>query len=140
MSRKYSQRGYLDDGSPGDRSGRRAPGPRGEPRDGPRGRGLGAPTATVFRCARCGERQSGETPSRDTVCAACGSDLHTCTHCAHFDTSAPLECRKPIDQRVGKKDARNSCDHFEPKQAQEFAAEAETPRSARSAFDDLFKL
>jgi len=53
---KYRQRGYKDTG---DRGSQRSGGPQGprEKKDGPRGRGLGAPSDNVFRCARCGEKQ-----------------------------------------------------------------------------------
>jgi len=122
----------------------RPTGPRARP-EGPRGRGLGAPTATVFRCGRCGHLQadygqSGPLPERDAVCAECGTDLHSCKNCAHFDTSAHFQCRKEVAQRIAKKDVRNDCELFELKLSQEFAAEAEPPSDARTAFDDLFNL
>lgn len=123
--------------------GRRSPGsPRERPArpEGPRGRGLGAPRATVFRCSRCGDLQSEQSPAGDAVCAQCGSDLHTCTHCAHFDTSSRFECRQELAQRIAKKDLRNECELFEIKRTQEFAAEAEPAEDARTAFDDLFNL
>ena len=123
---------------------RRPAAPR-ERSEGPRGRGLGTPKATVFRCSRCGalqadSREPGIAPKIDAVCGDCGTDLHTCTHCAHFDTSAPFQCRQPIAQRITKKDLRNECELLELKLTQEFAAEAEPPSDARTAFDDLFNL
>ena len=51
--RKYRQRGYQDD-EPRERS-RSTPS---SPREGPRGRGLGAPTRSVFRCHDCGTAAS----------------------------------------------------------------------------------
>jgi hypothetical protein len=76
----------------------------------------------------------------DAVCAGCGSDLHACTQCAHFDASAPLECRQPITRKVPRKAARNDCELFEIKRTQEFAREPESGSDARRAFDDLFDL
>lgn len=139
--RKYRQRGYMD----GDRDApreRRPAAPR--ERDArPRGRGLGKPTATVFRCAVCGHPQSDEIRSAEiafeSTCGKCGADLHTCTHCAHFDTSVPKECRQPAADYVAVKAKRNRCELFTPKAAQEFAKEAESPSSAKAAFDALFK-
>jgi len=141
--RKYRQSGYQDD----DRGGepRRSEGPRRpfEPRDKPlrpKGRGLGKPTATVFRCAMCGEQQSVAF-AVDATCSKCDTDLHTCTHCAHFDTSASGECRKAAIPYVSSKAKRNECELYEPKAAQEFAKEPEAPRTTRSAaFDALFKI
>ncbi len=132
--RKYRQRGYQDD-EPRERGGR--PGPRGPRKEGPRGRGLGKPTATVCRCAVCGAEQEGAI-AVDSQCR-CGADLHTCTHCLHFDTSAPLQCRQPIEERVAAKAKGNRCGHFEARRTAERAADSDTPASGKSAFDALFK-
>ena len=50
---KYRQRGYKDS----EREEKPRPGLQGprEKKDGPRGRGLGAPSEAVFRCAACGD-------------------------------------------------------------------------------------
>ncbi len=138
MSRKYRQQGYQDD----DRGagGRRGPsGPR-PPREGPRGRGLGKPTATVFKCARCGTRVLDPEVAVDATCGECGSDLHSCTNCTYFDSSAPKECRQPIEARIAKKAQRNECGLFQAKTVQEFASDSggPAPSDAKSAFDDLF--
>ncbi|MCP4205325.1 MAG: hypothetical protein GY769_25725 [bacterium] len=135
--RKYRQSGYQDDGDADRRSQNR---PRGQPNEGPRGRGLGAPTASVLKCSRCGAKVSS-LPSPGDLCRSCGSDLHTCTNCRHFDTSAPNECRQPVEVRVAAKAKGNDCSHFEPKVVQEFAADSSssgTATDAKAAFDDLF--
>lgn len=75
-----------------------------------------------------------------TACEACGADLHSCTHCAHFDTAATHECRKPVTEPVSGKAKRNACGDFEPKTTREFSAEASAPADAKAAFDALFKL
>lgn len=138
--RRYRQRGYQDDGERPARESRRPA----VPRDGverPRGRGLGKPTATVFRCARCGAEQTlGARVSADSVCPGCGDDLHTCTNCIHFDTSAPNECREDVPAGVAKKSKRNDCELFAPKTAREFASDGGKPDDAKAAFDALFDL
>lgn len=144
--RKYRHGGYQDDdGREEKRPSRSAgPGPR-PPSDRyerPGGRGLGKPTANVFRCARCGEKQPVGEVRLDETCVKCSSDLHTCTNCAHFDTGARNECRKPVKDYVSAKAKSNRCELFEPKSAKEFATEtpaADNPRDAKSAFDALFK-
>jgi len=102
---------------------------------------MGSPTKTVFRCAACGNRifLSGEV-ELDATCSKCETDLHTCTHCRFFDTSAAFECRQEIPVRISKKSKRNECELFEPKLAQEFESDNERldPDQARSAFDSLF--
>lgn len=136
MSRKYRQRGYQDD----NREPRARPtaGPRRE-REGPRGRGLGRPTATRFRCARCGHRVVDLEVAADAVCGGCGSDLHTCSNCAHFDSSAPRQCRKPIPAAIPAKSKRNECDLFEPKIVQELdEGGGRSGDDPRAEFDALF--
>lgn len=76
----------------------------------------------------------------DATCSGCGSDLHTCTNCSQFDSSAPNECRKPIPAPVMKKAKRNDCDLFEPKVTQEFDTDKPSPDDARAAFDSLFDI
>lgn len=122
------------------------PRPPRDPRDAPRGRGLGGPTASVFRCARCGAaRQVAVAAAADAKCESCGADLHTCTNCQSFDSAAPNQCRVPGIPRVARKDQRNECASFEPRLRQESTAETE-PRKpegssdARAAFDALFKI
>src|SRR5262245_14057788 len=141
--RKYRQRGYQDSGP---RDGRPRPGLQGprEKKEGPRGRGLGAPSESVFRCAACGEKRPllDEVPF-DATCARCGADLHTCSNCVHFDTSARWECRKnaELPARIAKKRDRNECPLFTPKLVQEFTKDSDkpSPGDARSAFDPLYK-
>lgn len=134
MSRKYRQRGYQDEQRP-DRTRR----PPAERREGPRGRGLGAPTAAVFRCRECNRRLDVAPPvAFDATCRECGAALHSCTHCAHFDAGAPLECRLEIPERIARKAAANRCELFEIRWTTEFADEAPSRSSAAQAFDDLF--
>lgn len=141
--RKYKQRGYQDDGGGdggrrGDRSRSTGPGPRRDPTLKPGGRGLGKPTATVFRCKVCGTENPSENLTPDASCTSCGADLHTCTHCTYFDTSAINQCRDPEAERVAAKAKGNECGNFKPRQAREFKKETDSPRDAKSAFDALF--
>jgi hypothetical protein len=77
--------------------------------------------------------------SEDARCSRCGADLHACAQCANFDTSAPLECTKPVPVRITPKDTRNACTLFEPRTVVERETKSAAPTSARKAFDDLFK-
>lgn len=135
--RKYRQSGYQDEDR--ERSGQR--GRRGSrPSEGPSGRGLGAPTRSISKCFRCGARL-GRVPGPRDTCKRCASDLHTCTNCKHFDTSAPNECREPVETRIAAKSKNNECQLFAPRVVQVFAADSSTEpskRDAKAAFDDLF--
>ena len=140
MARKYRQSGYQESDRSG-RSGRATKtGRSGRPKtQGPKGRGLGKPSRSVFRCFRCGADQDLATEvAFAAVCAGCGSDLHSCTNCSYFDSSAPNECRQPISRRIARKSSRNECDHFASKTAQEFDSDRGGPEDPKSAFDALF--
>lgn len=105
---------------------------------GPRGRGLGRPTESRFQCARCGREAPLEGAlALDAVCSHCGSDLHTCTNCRHFDSAAPRQCRLDIPAPIPRKAARNECDLFEPRSVQVFGSEGGVS-DGRKAFDSLF--
>jgi predicted RNA-binding Zn-ribbon protein involved in translation (DUF1610 family) len=149
--RKYRQSGYQDSDRERPRE-KPAAGPKTQdPAKGPRGRGLGAPTATVFRCATCGKKiEFAEAAvATDLTCPHCGADLHTCTHCASFDSGVRNECRQggatlPDGStlvRIAKKRQRNECTLFAPRTTQEFAKEeTRAPDDPRAAFDALFKI
>jgi len=140
--RKYKQRGYMDGEGERKTSGSAPPRPPRDPREAPRGRGLGAPTESAFRCARCGASATvAEAMSAAARCAGCGSDLHTCTNCTSFDPASPHECRQPMPERIAKKDRANSCELYAPRVRQEHAPEkpAPAPDDPRAAFDALFK-
>ena len=141
--RKYRQRGYQDQ----PRDPRREARPAEKKEFTPRGQPPLAPKTfnmpgfrEVVRCAPCGNELSVALAwSADGRCPRCGADLHTCAQCLHFDTSATFECHQTIPVRISPKDARNSCDKFEPRTTVERETKSAPTASARSAFDDLFK-
>jgi len=138
--RKYSQRGYMDSGAaraPRDASRQRGGAPR---REGPRGRGLGAPTKEVFRCRDCGERAAPSDVSFETSCSRCGAALHSCVNCSQFDTSASFECLQPIPKRIASKIKKNECELYRPKVTMERESDTSgpAPTAGKAAFDALF--
>jgi hypothetical protein len=143
--RKYRQRGYQDDPRDRERPGqgssnqaKREQAPRGQPPLAPKTPNMPG-FRDVVRCARCGNVLSPPI-GFDTRCERCGSELHSCAQCAHFDTGSRFECTQPIEVRITPKDAKNACTFF----AARVTMERETKSSgqaptARQAFDDLFK-
>jgi hypothetical protein len=144
--RKYRQRGYQDEPREPRREDRPPPrkdyAPRGQPPIAPKTFNMPG-FREVVRCARCGnELTVASAWSADGTCARCGSALHACAQCLHFDSSAPFECQKPIRARISPKDTRNECPEFEPRTTIERETKSAGPGtspSARQAFDDLFK-
>ena len=136
--RRYRQRGYQDDDRPQSRRPQGAPPPK---KEGPRGRGLGAPQNEVFRCRDCGtERPIAAIIEFDTNCHNCGRALHSCVNCAYFDTSARWECRKPIPARLPSKTKANTCELYAQKIVLESdGGKSDSPSDPRAAFDALFR-
>lgn len=143
MSRKYGQRGYQEGERERREPPRREPPPPRHSLDRPRGRGLGAPTEEVFRCAVCGAAQAGPAPEDFAArCEKCQADLHTCTNCGAFDTAARWECRR-WQERSGpvlKKSKANDCTLMTAKVGVETGKDRADPSDPRAAFDALFKL
>ena len=137
--RKYGQRGYQDS----DRKESRKPqqGPPPPKKEGPRGRGLGAPKTEVFRCRDCGtERPIAAVVVNDSTCHHCGRPLHNCVNCAYFDTSARNECRKDIPMRLPSKTKANTCELYAQKiTVENDGGRSDSPKDPRAAFDALFK-
>jgi hypothetical protein len=139
--RKYRHRGYQDSS---DEVRPRGPRPGGPCRTegAPRGRGADPDKAVVFACKSCGEKRRDPEEIRfDSTCAKCGADLHACSQCAHFDTSARFECTQPIAERIPSKKARNKCPLYSPARSFDLTGSRakETPDDARAAFERLFK-
>ena len=154
--RKYRQRGYMDsdrsDAKP-NRNGTERPRPSGPrpPIDitGPRLPRLVQATA-ASRCYNCATALPNGTDFSG-VCPKCGTALHCCKQCAHFEPSTRFQCLKPIPERIPIKDKANECQLFEPRvtvardaapagpPAPNAGPTPRNPNDARSAFDALFK-
>jgi hypothetical protein len=136
MERKYKQRGYQDEGQ------------EQKPRPSPQKNDMRAPKMPAFRevtrCNLCGQMINIEVGGISTgqQCPKCNSDLHTCKNCVSFDPGARFQCRKPITERVAKKDERNACAMFEPRKTieRETTTATSAVKDPRSAFDKLFKI
>ncbi len=141
--RKYRQRGYMDDErdrppKPADRpKGEAGPRPRGERPEGPRTYNMPG-FRDIVRCSRCAGEITGAILF-ESRCNKCGADLHTCAQCGYFSPASRFECMQQVPARITPKDARNACTLFAPRTTVERETGSTPPRTARSAFDDLFK-
>ena len=143
--RKYRQRGYQDDGRDRERAPARPrespPGPprtRADRPEGPRTPNMPG-FRSVVRCHRCGSLVN-TVILVNTMCAKCGAALHCCAQCESFDPGARYECMQPITARVTPKDAFTTCQYFEARSKVERETGSVKQTTARSAFDDLFKI
>ena len=137
MDRKYKQRGYQDE------EGEQRPRITNQQKSDIRTPKMPA-FREVTRCHLCGTQVNIDVGgiSLDAQCPKCRSDLHACKNCVSFDPGARFQCRKPITERVPKKDARNECTIFEPRKTieRETTAASVDVKDPRSAFDKLFKV
>jgi len=107
-------------------------------------RGMERSAAEVIRCQKCGHQQSAEAAfiGPMTTCDKCETALHSCCHCAFFDSGARFQCKKPITVAIGDKWAPNACDLYEPRLVLDATGRrlAGTPaQNNKSLFDSLFK-
>src|SRR4051795_10212687 len=120
--RKYRQHGYSDSDhhsnghSNGNGNGQRPKpsGPR-PPLDitGPRLPRL-VQAVTASRCYSCSTTLPPGT-SFNGPCPKCGTALHCCKQCSHFEPSTRFQCTKPIPIRIAVKDQQNDCALFSPR-------------------------
>jgi len=141
--RKYRQRGYQDDERDrppkpsGQPKGETGPRPRGERPVGPRTYNMPG-FRDIVRCSRCAGEITGAILF-DSRCGKCGADLRACAQCGSFSPGSRFECMQQVPARISPKDARNTCTFFAPRTTVERETGSTAPRSARTAFDDLFK-
>ena len=140
--RKYRQRGYQDDDRDrkpaGGQGGDAKPKPRAERPDGPRTPNMPG-FQTVVRCHQCGHLVNAVILASST-CQKCGVPLHCCAQCESFNPATRYECMQTIPARISPKDAFNACEKFDARTKVERETGSVRQTTARSAFDDLFKI
>jgi hypothetical protein len=144
---KYRQKGYRDDEYAEDRR-REAKRDEKPPDLGNREQirslrhAIDRETIVVTRCGKCGHQVPASQLEVDhrTTCSKCGTPLHSCRHCKHFDPHARFECREALPARIADKWAANDCALFKPVQALDATGRrANSAEDARNAFHNLFK-
>ncbi|MCX6550088.1 MAG: hypothetical protein NTY02_03600 [Acidobacteria bacterium] len=141
--RKYRQRGYQDDDR--DRAPKRDGDQGAKPKPRPEDRSPGPRTPnmpgfrTVVRCHRCGNLVNAVVLVSST-CTKCNMPLHCCAQCDSFNPAARYECMQTIPARISPKDALTTCNLFEARSTVERETGSVRQTTARSAFDDLFKI
>src|SRR5262245_51246663 len=136
--RKYRQRGYQDTNREYSDNGFREERPR--PPQGPRppidvtGPRLPRMVQTVAatRCFNCGTMLDPAITFAST-CPKCGSGLHCCKQCAHFEPSTRFQCLKPVPVRISPKDTANQCDLFKARVTVARDAAVQSPSSGFNA-------
>jgi hypothetical protein len=101
--------------------------------------------SAMWQCHYCRLPLSLEVQRRNRLCPNCGSDIHCCKNCTHFDDSISSKCREPNSPWVRDHETQNSCAFFEFKNSSAPArhdtkddASSEAER-AKEAFRALFR-
>jgi predicted RNA-binding Zn-ribbon protein involved in translation (DUF1610 family) len=66
-------------------------------------------------CGKCGailDIPSAQVGRRDT-CPSCGSELHACIHCRHYDEAVAKQCKEPFADVPDDKEDANFCDFYQ---------------------------
>ena len=88
------------------------------------------------RCGKCGNPLPEGRIEFRAVCAKCGSYLHVCRACAHYDPGAHHECHSSATtEYVADKDRFNFCEEFRPAAA----PSAGSPGKSRADIEKLFR-
>jgi len=66
-------------------------------------------------CGNCGNRLEivGNQVGRRDTCPACGSELHACIHCRHYDPAVAKSCKEPFAEVPSDKEDANFCEFFQ---------------------------
>src|SRR6476646_11827007 len=112
--RKYRQPGYMNsdrDARPRGDDRPKQSGPR-PPLDvtGPRLPRL-VQAVTASRCYSCSATLPPGVEFNGN-CPKCGTALHCCKQCAHFEPSTRFQCLKPIPVRIAATDQASECELF----------------------------
>jgi hypothetical protein len=103
----------------------------------------------MWQCHYCRSPLSLEIQRKNRLCPSCGSDIHCCLNCIHYDEDLSSKCREPNSPWVHNRETQNSCTFFEfrpvppaaaagAKKAEATDASSEAER-AKEAFRALFR-
>ncbi len=99
------------------------------------------------RCHYCRNPLPVAVQQKNRLCPNCGSDIHCCKNCVHYDESLTAKCREPESPWVRDRGTTNTCPLFEflgSAPAAHGAHAADDPKKveaekAKAAFKALFR-
>jgi len=99
----------------------------------------------MWQCHYCRLSLSLEVWQKNRQCPHCGSDLHSCKNCVHYDEASSVKCKEPHSEWISNRETQNDCTFFEHRPATTAAAEASSSENtseaeqAKEAFRALFR-
>jgi hypothetical protein len=95
------------------------------------------------RCHYCRNGLPVAVQQKNRLCPNCGSDIHACRNCVHFDESLNSQCKESDSPWVRDRGTTNSCPFFEFRGATDSASPDEAKKveaeRAKEAFRALFR-
>ncbi|MFZ5469326.1 MAG: hypothetical protein ACOZIN_07795 [Myxococcota bacterium] len=90
-------------------------------------------------CGKCGRKLDivGNQVGRRDTCPECGSELHACVHCRHYDVSVAKHCKEPFAEVPSDQEAANFCEFFQVGEGGSLGSTS--PEGLRLAAEALFK-
>jgi predicted RNA-binding Zn-ribbon protein involved in translation (DUF1610 family) len=98
----------------------------------------------MWQCHYCRFSLSLSLQEKNRMCPNCGSDIHSCMNCVHFDFSSN-KCKEPDSPWLRERDTENNCTFFEFREAHTLPATSPSPEAnseaerAKEAFRALFR-
>lgn len=96
----------------------------------------------MAECWQCeGDLGALRKVGREELCASCAAWIHSCKNCRNWNESS-RSCEEPAAEWVHDRERANFCDFFAlpaPGDKGGPSERAGSPKSARAAFDKLFK-
>jgi hypothetical protein len=91
------------------------------------------------KCFKCGAVWPGfGRPRPRQICENCGTYLHVCLNCHHFDHHVDHSCRLPGTTFIGARDTLNYCEKFEMVNWERQAIESRCAQ-AKATWENLFR-
>ena len=92
----------------------------------------------AYFCWSCGNEQIFEVKvgikvGRRDSCPHCGTDLHVCKNCQHYEPSVHNQCREPEAAFIRDREVSNFCTHFSLQRRRGLEAGQERRRSEEKA-------
>jgi hypothetical protein len=72
-------------------------------------------------------------------CTKCGSDVHVCKNCEHYDPKVYNECKETSADKVRDRDRANYCEYFRARGSASTSAAGKAKNDLLSAAEALFK-
>lgn len=93
---------------------------------------------TCYACGAVWEEK--HEPGRQETCLKCGTPLHCCLNCRHYDPMKARQCASMTTDPPSDKGAANDCDEFQMADGERIKMSSEQRRRAvEQKWKNLFK-